>query len=289
MEKKMHVPWWLTLLYCIALIAIFFIVAIISDLATQWIPSVNLKFIVRELILRLPLTLFLMSLFAQKVIKMNRETFYLRNFTQSLFKWLLFGLVISIAFFILIVIFNPVTIMDKRGSLDSTWLIFYILSTIAMAINGGFLEETLFRGYILGLLKEKWNLRIAVLIPSVLFGIMHVTMLKSFHWIDFALLLIGGSLVGIMFSLIVVYSRNVFAAALVHMAWNMFFAGRILKVSSAPVNEINSIVAIHLENNHRLLNGGAFGIETSLLAILVYALVSMYLLFRIKSRKSSRL
>ena len=207
-----------------------------------------------------------------------------KNFTKSLFKWLLAGFLISIIFLLLIVILNPTNIIYKGGQLESKWLIFYLVSTIAMAINGGFLEETLFRGYIMGLLKKKWNVKVAVLIPSILFGVMHVTMLNSFHWVDFMLLFIGGSLVGIMFSLIVIYSKNVFAAAIVHMVWNLFFAGRILKISSAPIDEIKSVFAIQLESTHPLLNGGNFGIETSLIAILVYAMVSVFLFFKIKSK-----
>jgi membrane protease YdiL (CAAX protease family) len=284
MKNKNHLTWWLTLLYCISFIAIFLIVAFVSDFATQWISAISLKFFVREIILRLPLTFYLMYFFAKKVVKQNSETFYLKNFTKSLFKWLLAGFLISIIFLLLIVIFNPTNIIYKGGQLESKWLIFYLVSTIAMAINGGFLEETLFRGYIMGLLKMKWNIKVAVLIPSILFGVMHVTMLNSFHWVDFMLLFIGGSLVGIMFSLIVIYSENVFAAALVHMVWNLFIAGRILKISSAPIDEIKSIFAIQLESNHPLLNGGDFGIETSLIAILVYAMISVFLFLKIKSK-----
>ena len=47
--------------------------------------------------------------------------------------------------------------------------IFSILSAgIAFTgIAAGFVEEMVFRGVILNLLKEKWNIKVAVLIPSV--------------------------------------------------------------------------------------------------------------------------
>ena len=36
-------------------------------------------------------------------------------------------------------------------------------------IAAGFVEEMVFRGVILNLLKEKWNIKVAVLIPSGIF------------------------------------------------------------------------------------------------------------------------
>ena len=89
-------------------------------------------------------------------------------------------------------------------------------------------------------------------------------------------------MVGILFSLIVIKAKSVWAASLVHFVWNLFFAGRILKISDLPIEEIKGIFVVHLKNDHVLLNGGSFGVEVSGIAIALYALVSLVLIWRIK-------
>lgn len=284
MERKNKLTGWKTILYCFALVLIFLGAAFISDLVTRWIPDLSLRFIVRELVLRLPLSLFLMHLFARKVIKLNKRVFYINTLHKGLLKWFLIGMIWSSVFLVLIYVLNPTTLIYKGGQIESKWIMYYVVSTVAMAINGGLIEEILFRGYIMGLLKEKWNVKIAVLVPSALFGIIHVAMLDTFHWLDFLLLLVGGTLVGIMFSLIVIRAKNVFAASMFHFVWNLFFAGRILKISAVPLNEIKSIFAIHLESDNVLISGGNYGIEVSGIAILIYVVVSLILIRKIKWR-----
>ena len=41
-------------------------------------------------------------------------------------------------------------------------------------IAAGFVEEMVFRGVILNALKKRWNMKVAVIVPSMLFGIVHV-------------------------------------------------------------------------------------------------------------------
>lgn len=60
------------------------------------------------------------------------------------------------------------------------------------------------------LLKERWNIWIAVIVPSVLFGLVHVI------GMDFSLgsclfVILAGTMVGIMFSLIEIESGSVIA------------------------------------------------------------------------------
>ena len=282
MEISKKLTWWKTILYCLVFLTIFLGAAIISDLATRWISNLSLRFIIRELALRLPLSLFLMHLFARKVVKLDNSVFYINAVHKRLLKWLFTGIIWSSILLALILVLNPASYLYKGGQIESKWIVYYVISTVAMAINGGLIEEILFRGYIMGLLKEKWNLKIAVLIPSVLFGIMHLTMLETFQFVDFLLLLVGGTLVGVMFSLIVIKTKNVFAAALFHIVWNLFYAGRFLKISTLPLEEIKSIYAIQLNSDNILLTGGSYGIEVSGIAIAIYAMVSLTLFRKIK-------
>jgi len=275
---KTKLNWWKTILSCIALLIIFLAVAFLSDIATKWMSNRSIRFAVREIVLRLPLTLYLMKLFVTKVLKMKISTFNIRKSCTQCTKWLIVGMIISLVFLFATLVLNELDFMYKRDSYSSKWIVYFVVSTIAMAINGGILEETLFRGYIMGLVREKWNTKVAIILPSMIFGLMHLTMINSFNIMDILFLFFGGTMVGIMFSLIVIKTNNVCYASIVHFVWNIFFAGKILKISHLPFDDMNAIFCFKLKSQNLFLNGGNFGIEVSAIAILIYIGVSLILL-----------
>lgn len=276
--------WWIVILYCLGLIAIFVCIAFVCDLVTDWIPDRSLKFFAREILLRLPLTLFLMYLFSKHIVKTDRRLLNVTYPKAITFKWVGIGIIISTFFIALTILLNETTILFKGNDLSKEWLTFYIVSSVSIAVNGAILEETLFRGYIMGLLLKKWNLKEAVIIPSVIFGVVHLTMIESFNLIDASLLLLRGTLVAIMFSLMTIKTKSTYSAVLVHFVWNLLVAGRILKISVSPIENIHSIFSIQLHNENVLLNGGKFGVEVSLIAIFTYTAVSLILLWLISKK-----
>ena len=60
------------------------------------------------------------------------------------------------------------------------------------------------------LLKERWNIWIVVIVPSVLFGLVHVIGM-DFSLGSCLLVILAGTMVGIMFSLIEIESGSVIA------------------------------------------------------------------------------
>lgn len=63
-------------------------------------------------------------------------------------------------------------------------------------LAAGFVEEMVFRGIILNILKDKWNTKTAVLIPSLLFGIVHIIGM-DFSLVSCLLVLVAGTMAGI--------------------------------------------------------------------------------------------
>jgi membrane protease YdiL (CAAX protease family) len=86
----------------------------------------------------------------------------------------------------------------------------YILAFITLVIIAPIAEEVLFRGYLFGKLRKVTKTWIAILITSVLFGIVH------FAWnvgIDvFAL--------SIIMCLVTVWSKSLWPAIIIHMSKN---------------------------------------------------------------------
>ncbi len=136
-------------------------------------------------------------------------------------------------------------------------------------LTAGIVEEVIFRGVILGGLERRWNREIAVLVPSVLFGLVH-RIGASLDLPSTVQLLVAGTIVGILFSLIACESGSIWNSALVHGVWNAALLGGILHIGSAA--DSASMYNFVLTDAPFLLSGGDFGIEASVLAIAPYLL-----------------
>lgn len=147
-----------------------------------------------------------------------------------------------------------------------------VLATVAGAVvfygfAAGIVEEIIFRGLIMGCLEKRFHIKIAVIVPSVLFGALHIIG-NRLDFISIIQLLIAGSVVGILFSLITFQSKSVWNSAVVHGIWNMVIVGGILHIGSSA--DSSSLYNYVIEHKSFLLTGGDFGIEASVISIAVY-------------------
>lgn len=151
----------------------------------------------------------------------------------------------------------------------------------------GFVEEAVFRGVIMKALEIRWNKKIAILVPSILFGVLHVIG-TGMNLLSFLQLIIAGSAVGILFSLVTYESGNIWSSAFMHSLWNMCMGSGILYIS----NEISedSIFNYVLDTKSFLISGGDFGVEASCISIaayLVFIILAMIFLKQKNSRHQS--
>ena len=159
------------------------------------------------------------------------------------------------------------------------------LAIFYYGLGAGVVEEIIFRGLIMKTLEEKFSKKIAIIIPSMLFGLLHAS--SGMHITDILLLFIAGTSVGIMFSLIVYRSGSVWSSAIVHCIWNVIIIGGILKIGIEHAPEALFSYKLNLET--LFITGGKFGIEASGIAIGGYMVVILLLLFLDKKNPSFRL
>ena len=145
------------------------------------------------------------------------------------------------------------------------------------SIGAAVVEEVLFRGVMMNLLKKRWNSAVGVIVPSVIFAAMHIMEMEEFKPLDVVQLLVAGTLVGIMFSLIAIRTGSVWNSAIVHAVWNLVMVGGILNIGGAASE--SALMNYVLDPKSFMLTGGAFGIESSVIAIIAYAAVIAFLLF----------
>lgn len=84
--------------------------------------------------------------------------------------------------------------------------------------------------------------------------------------------LVAGTLVGIMFSLIALERHSVWNSAIVHVLWNIVILGGVLSIGKS-LDEY-SVYTYILHTDSFAVTGGEFGIESSLIAIAGYLIVA---------------
>lgn len=147
-----------------------------------------------------------------------------------------------------------------------------------MALKAGILEEMLFRGYIMKLIENRWNKYAAIMLPSFLFSLVHIPSMETFSIAGVLLLVISGTLAGVMFSLAAWKGNSISNSVLLHAVWNFVMVTDILHITAARGAYGMPIVSIIIPSEHILLTGAGFGVEASVIAMAGYALVCGVLL-----------
>lgn len=139
----------------------------------------------------------------------------------------------------------------------------YLVPAIAMAISSSVFEELLFRG-VLFLAVEKWfGSWAALVVSSLVFGLTHLINPQS--TIEGALFIAVEA--GILLAAAFMLTRRLWLSIGFHMAWNYtqsaIFSGIVSGNDAAP-GLIRSTV-----KGPDLLTGGSFGVESSVLALVL--------------------
>ena len=157
-------------------------------------------------------------------------------------------------------------------------MVLIISASALTALKAGVLEEMLFRGFWMTLLENRWNRAVAVLAPSFLFSLAHLPSMEQFTLAGVLLLVLSGTLVGIMFSLTTYRGNTIGNSVLLHADWNFVMVTGIVHITTPPGASGAPLVSITLSTENILLTGGGFGVEASLVSIVGYALVCVAVL-----------
>jgi len=112
-----------------------------------------------------------------------------------------------------------------------------------------------------------------MLITSLIFGTVHIAMLTSFTPVNMIIVVAGGIITGMMFSVIYLYTKAIWYAAIVHIIWDIFFIGKITALAATQADANQAIMAFKLKTQSLLLTGGGFGMEAAVPCLIIYLLV----------------
>lgn len=198
-----------------------------------------------------------------KVLKLNLSYFRMGKPSFSI-AWVLIAFLLPLTVILYYFLFTDGTI--SYGNADS--ILLNIAFALKLGFSAGIVEELLFRGFIMRIIENRWNIKVAILIPSILFTAFHL--MKGMGSMDIWLLFIAGVTVSIMFSIVTYHSGNIYNAAFIHIIWNTLIIG-LFRISSE--NDFRSLINYVIENDSILITGGKFGVEAAIPSIIGYLIV----------------
>lgn len=158
-----------------------------------------------------------------------------------------------------------------------------LLGVAALIGIAAILEELTYRCLLFRVVERAWGTRAALVVQAVVFALAHLENVEQGGASDVVAMLIGVTLAGLLWAAVFVLTRNLWAAAANHAAWNF-----TILLAGLPLSGIEDWRKLApLES--RLagpdwLTGGMFGPESSLLVI-VSTMVAVVLLLRAARRR----
>src|SRR5438067_5796999 len=137
-----------------------------------------------------------------------------------------------------------------------------IKDLIGMTVLAAFMEELLFRGILFRWIEEFGGSWAALAITSALFGLAHIFNANATWTSSLAIMVEAGVLLGGAYML----ARNLWVPMGLHAAWN-FTQGFIFDVPVSG-NDMHGLVQAKL-SGPILLSGGAFGLEASMIGVIL--------------------
>lgn len=139
-------------------------------------------------------------------------------------------------------------------------------------------EELMFRGILFRWIDEKWGFAAALVVSALLFGLIHITNDNATLWSSIAIAIEAGLLLGAAYK----YSGTLWVPIGIHWTWN-FSQGNIFGFEVSGTDAGASLIHSAREGSV-WLTGGAFGAEASVIAVVVGAAVSAWLVWKICKR-----
>ncbi len=228
---------------------------------------------------RVALFVYLLLFYIEKILKKDCIKFKLERPTVNS-RWFLAALLIPLSVIALFFIFVKGKFIVNYDFSENVKHIIYGLFKVGLC--SAIAEEFLFRGFLFTIFENKFNKKAAIVITSLLFASLHLFGMNSLF--DVMSVLVAGTVVGVMFSLIARETDSIWNAITVHTMWN-FVTSKLIRLSISEGS--NAVATYVLRRPNILIFNANIGIETSIFTLLCYLIVILIILQR-KSLKKLR-
>ena len=144
-----------------------------------------------------------------------------------------------------------------------------IIILAILVLMQGFLEEVVFRGYLMTRLAAKKGKWIAILLSSLFYLVFRMS-----NPITSKIDLLNIFLISVVMSLLYWYFDNVLVIAIFHAFWNCI-SGLVFGFNLSGIKLSDSIFIVAAISDKQILIGGSYGIEGSIIATVFFAILGL--------------
>ena len=160
-----------------------------------------------------------------------------------------------------------------------------VFAVAGFILIAAMLEEVLYRGVLFQALEQQWGTLPAMWLQALIFGLAHVrnvVMIDGGVW-DVVATVVSVTLLGVLWSLLFAYTRNLWVSGLHHTAWNL-----TILLSGVPLSgndDWRSVAPLLTEYRAPdWLTGGLFGPENAILTLLLVSVAVAVMTRRMQQR-----
>lgn len=144
-----------------------------------------------------------------------------------------------------------------------------IIILIILVLIQGFLEEIVFRGYLMTRLAAKKGKWIAIILSSLFYIVFRMSN-PTTSKLD----LINIFLISIVMSLLYWYFDNILVIAVFHAFWNCI-SGVIFGFNISGIRVSDSLFTVKAISDKQILIGGSYGVEGGIIATVFFAILGL--------------
>lgn len=229
-------------------------------------------------ILRIISTIIALVLYSRYLLifNLNQKIFNSTNFKPI--KWGTIGIILPA--FVISVFWFTGNLTISFHKVNAGLFLDTLIKSLGMALAAAILEELIFRGYLIAILKIRYGMIVSAVTPSLLFVLLHLGGVNTI--LGAVQLLIAGLAVSLMFLIIRYNTGSIWNASMVHFFWNFIILNDLIRFQK----NTNSATFLTLDlGANTVFNGGEYGIEASIPAILTYVVTSLVVWRYYKNKK----
>jgi membrane protease YdiL (CAAX protease family) len=157
-----------------------------------------------------------------------------QGWLPQLFLGVFLGYIIQISAIILMACFGWYSIEGFIWNLLSFGALFpALLFAFIFSAETGIIEESIFRGFFMNAFAERYNLRIGIIVSSIVFGLLHFSgTANEFPW---WMSIFSATIAGLIFAQAYLLFNNIWTPLGLHFAWH--FAARTLGTPGVNLEE----------------------------------------------------
>ena len=211
----------------------------------------------------LAITIFVLGskLYVEKIMKLKLSDLRVKFKKPDTF-WIVAAVLVPASVVLFYFLTDRVDVVTDRASSYHT-IRFFTHIIFVGGLCAGIVEEIFFRGFLLGYLEKKYGFVFAVIISSLLFGAPHLLSVDVFSMALIIQVSLFITLYGVILSMIVYYTENIWNTISIHISWNTI-TGLIINQGDA----VESNFVLQLKGKSLLWYGGDYGLDISIVGLI---------------------